>query len=367
MDTQTIMTDHHHEQIEREAALWLARRDAGGWGARQQSGLETWLAANLAHRVAFLRLESAWNEAARLKVLAAGASHEGVPPRGAWQHSPYFAPTFGGVPDTRATIPAERPRVPNRMGSRRWPAWLALAAGLLFAVIAGGWWWRDATHVDRDAWQTALGARQTVRLADGSVATLGSDSALRVALSRHERDLYLPRGEVFFDVAHDPARPFVVHANGYRVIAVGTRFDVRREKTGLRVVVTRGLVRLQSASDPAPPPTMLPAGSIALVDGNDVVIRHIPLDQAQEYLSWRSGYVVFHGTPLAKAVEEFNRYNSNKIVIADPSLDDLKVGGHFRLDNSAAFIRLTQQIFPVRATLRGSDVVLSRRNQAQRN
>lgn len=364
MDTQTIMTaDHVH--IEREAALWLARRDAGGWGGRQQSALEAWLATNTAHRVAFLRLETSWNEAARLKVLAAGAGYEGVPARGAWQDSPYFASLFGSAPSPAAR-PAHKLRV--KLRARRRPAWIAAAASLcVVAMIAGALWWRDATHVDRGAWQTALGAQQVVRLADGSTATLGSDSELRAAMSRHQRDLYLPHGEAFFDVVHDAARPFVVHAGNYRVIAVGTRFDVRREKSGLRVVVTRGLVRLQSARDPGRAPTELPAGSVAVVDGDTVAVQQVPLDEAREYLTWRDGYVVFHGTPLARAVEEFNRYNDNKIVIADPSLDDLKVGGHFRLDNSAAFIRLTQQIFPVRATPRGGDIVLSRRTPEQRD
>ena len=356
-----------HEQIEREAALWLARRDAGGWGDRQRSALETWLSANLAHRVAFLRLEAAWNEAARLKVLAAGSGHEGVPARGTWQDSPYFAPLFDGAPTVIAK-PVPPMRRTHRARTRRWPLLVAVAASLLIvAGLAGGLWWRDASHVDRGMWQTALGAQQVVRLADGSTATLGSDSAFRVEMSRRERDLYLPRGEAFFDVAHDTARPFVVHVDGYHVIAVGTRFDVRREKTGLRVVVTRGLVRLQSARTPKLAATDLPAGSVALIAGDAVSVQRLPLDEAREYLTWRDGYVVFHGTPLAKAVEEFNRYNARKIVIADDSLDDLKVGGHFRLDNSGAFVRLTQQIFPVHATQRGNDIVLSRRTKAQRN
>ena len=352
------MTDNHR-QIERDAALWLARRDAGGWADRQQTALDAWLGENAAHRVAFLRLEAVWQESARLKTFAAGDMGGYISARGEWARSPYFAPL-----DTHSN--ARRGRRATLRKQRRWPIFAGIAASLLVAAaIAGGFIWHGYTRVDSAAWKTAMGARKIVHLPDGSTATLGSETDLHMAFSRRERDLELTRGEAFFDVAHDAARPFVVHANGYRVIAVGTRFDVRHDAGRLRVVVTRGLVRLQSASDPAKPPAMLPAGSIATVaDGGDVAISQVTADEASEALSWRSGFVVFHRTPLAEAVREFNRYNTRQIVIADSSLDALRVGGNFKLDNRDAFVRLMQAVFPVEAQQRGRDIVLTRKSQA---
>ena len=348
----------NHRQIERDAALWLARRDAGGWADRQQNALDAWLAENTSHRVAFLRLEAAWQESARLQAFAAGNGGGRIPARGEWAHSPYFAPSIGGEKTVlRGRRAASRKR-------RRWPVFAGIAASLLVAAaVAGGLAWRDYMHVDRAAWGTAMGARQIVHLPDGSTATLGSETGVRMAFSRGERDLELTRGEAFFDVAHDAARPFVVHANGYRVTAVGTRFDVRRDAGQLRVVVTRGLVRLQSAHDPAKPPAMLPAGSIATVADGDLAISRVTVDEARETLSWRSGFVVFHRTPLAEAVREFNRYNTRQIVIADSSLDALRVGGNFKLDNSDAFVRLMQAVFPVQAEQQGHEIVLTRKSR----
>ncbi len=344
-------------QIEQTAAALLARRDAGEWSNRDESALQAWLAKSPAHRVAFLRMEAAWKETARLKTLAAGSTHARVPPRGEWARSPYFATPIGHAPAVaRRSAPRSR--------ARRWPTVAAMAASLLVvAGIAGGLlWWRNAGHVEYGSWQTAVGGRQVVHLTDGSTATLASDSDLHAAFARHERNLDLVRGEAFFEVAHDRKRPFVVHANGYRVIAVGTRFDVRRSDDGVRVVVMRGVVRLQSSRDSAASTTDLPAGSIALVNHDNLVVRHVPLAEVAQYLSWRDGYVVFHDTPLADAIQEFNRYNNHKITIADPALDELRVGGNFRLDNSAAFVRLMQEVFPVRAEERGDTVLLSRRN-----
>src|SRR3546814_10299679 len=68
-------------RIERTAAAWLARRDAGGWVARDQAELDAWLAASTAHRVAWLRLQAAWRESGRLKALGAGLPAGRVPER----------------------------------------------------------------------------------------------------------------------------------------------------------------------------------------------------------------------------------------------------------------------------------------------
>lgn len=349
------------EAVERTAAEWLARRDGDHWTPDDQAAFDAWRTEDPAHHVAFLRLQAAWRETGRLKTLAAGAPPGQLPERGAWQRSPYFnAPRLGA-----GWSPLRGNR--HRSSRRRRFAPAAIVASLLVILLAGGlYWWRDVEHVDRGAWRTALGDQAVVHLSDGSIATLASDSELRAALAPHERDLDLVRGEAFFEVAKDHTRPFVVHAGGYRVIAVGTRFDVRREDEGLRVVVTRGLVRLQPATGTYEAATELPAGSIALVRGGNVAVHHEPLDEITQYVSWRNGYAVFHGIPLAEAIREFNRYNARKITLADPSLGELKVGGNFRLDNSDAFVRLLQQVFPLHAERHGDRIELSRRQGQKR-
>jgi transmembrane sensor len=133
---------------------------------------------------------------------------------------------------------------------------------------------------------------------------------------------------------------------------------VRRDgATGLRVVVTQGLVRLESTPDSSAA-TLLPPGSVARLAGDALEVRHLPVEQARELLSWREGFVVFHGTPLADAAEEFNRYNTRKLVIGDPGIAHLRVGGQFRWSNEEAFVRLIEQVFPVRSEVRDTGIVL---------
>ncbi|MGJ4731213.1 FecR family protein, partial [Luteimonas sp. SDU101] len=235
---------------------------------------------------------------------------------------------------------------------------LALAAALAACALALGWGWRAYAPAAAEQHATALGDVRQLDLADGSQATLASDSAIAVRLSRRARHIALGRGEAYFEAAKDPSRPFVVEAGMHRVVAVGTRFAVRREDAGLRVVVTEGLVRLEDGEDGGTPDTLLPAGSVALVRRDQVLVRSLPLDEAARLVDWRSGLLVFRDTSLADAASEFNRYNARKILIADARVGDLRIGGSFRWANAEGFVRLLEQGFPVRAEYRDDRIVL---------
>ena len=236
---------------------------------------------------------------------------------------------------------------------------LSVAACALFV----GWGWITYTHVDAASFQAALGQVRTAPLADGSQAVLSSDSRIDVRLSRDRRLVELHRGEAIFDVAKDAARPFVVDTGERQVIAVGTRFSVRRDGADLRVVVTEGTVRLETrrAGQGPQPAALLPAGSVALARGDDVLVRSLPIAEAEGMLDWRDGMLAFRDTTLAEAAAEFNRYNARKLVVADASAGALRVGGSFRWDNAEGFARLLERGFPVRAEYDASRIVLHSR------
>jgi transmembrane sensor len=81
--------------------------------------------------------------------------------------------------------------------------------------------------------------------------------------------------------------------------------------------------------------------------------------ETQEKLSWRSGTLMFRDQTLAEAAAEFNRYNERQIVISDPAIQNLKIEGNFRATNVDAFVRLLESGFPVHATQKDSQILLS--------
>jgi transmembrane sensor len=213
-------------------------------------------------------------------------------------------------------------------------------------------------------------------MSDGSKVILNTDSAIRLAVTQEERRVQLERGEAFFEVAKDPGRPFVVSAGSRRVIAVGTKFSVRRTGDDVRVFVTEGKVRFEDDSlgavprdsaKPANPSsdaarnagsasasrdesaTLLAAGAVARAGNSGVIVQEKPLSEVEDYLSWRSGYLTFRDIPLADAVAEFNRYNEQKIVIQDPAVAAIRFSGKVRPTSFEGFVRLLEDAFPIHA------------------
>jgi transmembrane sensor len=353
-----------HRQIEDQAAAWLAQRDSGEWTAADAARLSAWLQAATANRVAYLRLEAAWEEARRLQALGAGLPRSSIPPV-AWR-TPFFLEHEGEGLSASAGVEAR-----CEAGSvRRWLRY-GLAASVLFAAALGAYVY---FRTPANQYSTPVGEVALVPLRDGSNITLNTASIVRVDLTPQERRIDLERGEAFFVVAKDPNRPFVVQAGSKRVIAVGTQFSVRREGDKLRVIVTEGTVRLDSVGHPlhvtgqglqAGASSMtresarLPAGTIARATDGDVLVQEKSIPEAEEALTWRIGYLTFHEATLAEAVEEFNRYNTHRIIIEDPRVAAIRISGTFRPTNYEAFVRLLQDGFEIRVRSREGETALA--------
>jgi transmembrane sensor len=350
------------KQIDAAASGWLIRRDSESWSAAEQACLEEWLNASTLNRVAFLRLELAWEDAARLKALGAGISGDTPPPPGHWNLTPFFDPT---TPDSRPiseTYQAGEVRGEGfvRLGRRRLRL---VAVSALLLVIGGGAYLGLAPN--GELYATPIGGLASVPMADGSQVTLNTDSQIRIALTDNERRVELGHGEAFFEVSKDAARPFVVRAGNRRVVAVGTKFSVRREGNDVQVVVTEGKVRVEDGApalgdrNGGSADVFLTPGSIARADDSGVLVQRKTLPEAEQQLSWRAGVLMFRDQSLGDAAAEFNRYNIRKIVIREPAVAALKIEGNFRATNVEAFVRLLESGFPVRAERQADQIVVA--------
>jgi transmembrane sensor len=172
---------------------------------------------------------------------------------------------------------------------------------------------------------------------------LNTGSEIRVSFSARDRRIVLVRGEANFKVTHNPARPFDVTAGGTTVRAVGTEFSVSlRDNETVDVLVTEGHVALRpfsnSAIAPAAQGPMLGPGEIATVSSAGASVQLLPADSVARRLAWTSGRLIFNGQTLAEAATEFNLYNRCKLVIADPDVASLQVGGSFVATDLDSFV-----------------------------
>jgi transmembrane sensor len=332
------------QRIEAVAARWVIRRQAEHWSEAEESQLNEWLAQSVAHRVAYIRLDTVWVGTERLRALGAGV------------------PT--------GTIP--RPKQHDRAGNRsaalirrlsdRWDGWArwGAAAAVILAVVTGVTWYSSVARATDYA--TRVGQVKTFKLADGSQVVLDTDSHITVSIDGHARRIKLLAGEAYFKVANDRSRLFVVGVGATQITDVGTEFSVRRQAQEMRVFVTEGRVALASNSNGIMgEPTFVEAGTVAQTIKSKIVTRRVSDAEQEQLLSWQSGFVFFRDAELTEAVSELNRYRTQKIVVADPSLASLRVGGRFRATNAEAFLALLQERFPVVVEEHDTQILIKRR------
>jgi transmembrane sensor len=328
---------HNAALIEERAAEWLARRDGPGWDQAQQQQLDAWLAEAVTHRVAYLRLNSTWQRADRLSALRPAAALQPPPPP-----------------------------VSARAPARRWlarPPMLWMAASLaLMLVLGGGWFGAQPSGPPGETHSTAVGSHESLTLADGSRLMLNTDTRLRTAVGPATRTVWLDKGEAYFDIAHDAGRPFVVLAGDRRITVLGTRFSVRRQADRVDVVVEQGRVKVEPLQETASPdlsPTIVTRNQAVVSRADNMLVVAKAPEQIGKELSWRQGKLVFDQMTLADAAAEFNRYNRKKLVIDDPALAGVRIGGSFDTGNVQGFAALMQNVLGVALRDTGEEIRMS--------
>jgi transmembrane sensor len=222
---------------------------------------------------------------------------------------------------------------------------------------------RESAH---EIYRTAVGTRSSFKLPDGSVATLDTDSVVRVDFSPHERTVRLLKGQALFEVAKHRPAPFRVYAADRCITAVGTQFDVRLDGARLRVTLIEGRVKVSEADvsqQPAPQAnmTLSPGEELDERIGRSMLVKRTDVVKVQ---SWKDGLVVFEDEPLSQAVAELNRYSAKPIQIGDPSIANLRVTGVFNTDQSDRFAQTLTEIFPLSATYDAATGTVLRRHAA---
>jgi transmembrane sensor len=311
-------------EVEQRAAEWLERRACEGWNDAKDAELESWLAQSPAHAVAFMRLEAAWNRTTRLAALQ--------------------------QPMRRAAAGVEQ--------SSRVPVLKIAAAVVVTAAVSiGGSLF--ALHREQQTFATTIGGREALSLVDGSKIELNTDTVLRMAEGSGQRKVWLDKGEAYFDIKHDAAHPFVVMVAGHRVTDLGTKFIVRQDGERVEVKLLEGSARID-ANDGAPAHSaVLKPGDVAIATADAMSVSKKPVKELANELGWRRGVLMFDHTTLAEAVAEFNRYSRQKLVIAEPQVARLEIGGTFPSDDVKLFGRATHIALGLHVEERGNTIVIS--------
>lgn len=303
-----------------QASLWAARLDGSALSAADRSALDSWLAADPAHR----RLLSVYCQ------FSADLEQQ--------------LPLLAGVRDELA----ETQTASKTARSFPWLRWPTLAGATLAAAAAlAVFLWQGQPQNHFQNLGTPVASRESHTLADGSTLELNAQSAAVVEFTAAERRVRLAGGEAFFRVTRDPARPFFVETPAGSIRVTGTQFNVRTETSAdLEVTVQEGSVQVRPGGAA---PRTLAAGDRLVRTDHAVNVTELSASQLYDALAWRQGKIVFAGTPLRAALDRFARFHGRSLTASDVAA--LKhVGGRYSLDDLDGFLADLESTMDVQAT-----------------
>jgi len=176
---------------------------------------------------------------------------------------------------------------------------------------------------------TVIGEQRQITLTEGSRLLLNTDSAVKIDINNNVRRVQLLRGEVFFEVAHDANRPFLVDAGNTHARVTGTAFSVNLRNKHVVITVAEGTVESSSTINSTKITSLIPGESITYDEQQLTRLQTTDLRQA---LAWRQGQIVFIQTKLADVVAEMNRYRRGHIMIIDSKLSNRLITGVFSIN-----------------------------------
>ncbi|HZZ35859.1 MAG TPA: FecR domain-containing protein, partial [Caulobacteraceae bacterium] len=234
------------------AGIWCMRLSEGPLEPPQEAEFEAWLAADPRHRLALEEAVTTWREV-----------------DGAESGPEFLSLRLEALNAVR--------RAAGRRRSTSLPHWMpaAAAAAMVLVIAAGGLWLAGRPKV----YETGVGERRVVVLADGSKVSLDAATKVDVGFRGDRRALRLEKGRAKFDVARDPLRPFSVAAGDKTVVATGTAFSVELVRRQVRVVLYEGHVAVLGPSTAVgtPQPVRLASGAApadqVLTPGRELVIN----------------------------------------------------------------------------------------------
>jgi len=311
------------------ATDWLQRLDGAESGGDEVQQWLEWFGASDLNRQAF---EEASRLRQRLRQLPASYKRElqqRVPPRPVW----------------------------SRPQALQWCKGMAVAASLALLALMPGPRRAPAAAVPETVYASPAHEFRAVTLEDGSSLVLGADAAVAVSFDGQRRTMDIRRGGAYFEVRRDAHRPFVVHAAGVKVTALGTAFKVARFPDRVVVTVTEGVVEVEQARhghDATQPAEDAEPRSVRLGVGQRRELAlatpmHAPEDRhALPMPTWRDGRVEFVSAPLGEVVSLVNRHAPVRITIEDPRVEGLTYSGTVERQHIDEWIASLPHIYAIR-------------------
>lgn len=225
---------------------------------------------------------------------------------------------------------------------------VALADGGLVYDPTG----KVAHEVQYNKMTTPKGRQFQISLPDGSRAWLNAASSIRfpTIFADYERKVEVT-GEVYFEIAQNANKPFVVAVNSNKaeIVVLGTYFNVNAYENEGNITTTLLDGSIRVATPQARAGVVLKPGQQALVKDN-AAIQVVKTASQDQIMAWKNGLFNFEGANLEEVMRQLERWYDIDIVYENgiPDIHFLgELGRQLSLNDLLEILRRTEVDFRI--------------------
>ena len=155
---------------------------------------------------------------------------------------------------------------------------------------------------------TSIGENKILTLSDGTQVTLNANTTISYpeTFSGDLREVSL-RGEAFFDVTHNPEKPFMVATgNGMKIQVLGTVFNVKSYPEDLNVETTLVSGKVKVVEEHKNKTVVLTPSQRAtyVKDADKLIVDNV---ETKNLTAWREGKLIYDETPIRQVIGDLKR------------------------------------------------------------
>lgn len=208
---------------------------------------------------------------------------------------------------------------------------------------------------------TTRGEQSQIRLPDGTLVFLNSESSLRYPthFTGSDKRMVSLEGEGFFNVSKDKRHPFVVKTGGQEVEVLGTQFNINAyaDENSTKTTLLEGSVRvmlLNGEQGTRNREVILKPNQEAEFNAGKLKVREVDAENA---IAWKEGLFIFDDEPLENIMRRVARWY-NVDVVYDQGVDKTQAfgGGVSRFENVSKVLKKLELTGGVHFKLSQGDV-----------
>lgn len=230
-----------------------------------------------------------------------------------------------------------------------------LVVGLIFTSV---WFYSNRVYTPEIVQNisTPLASRTSFELPDGSKVWLNAGSSISFPGKFDGKSRLVKLiGEAYFDVKSDQI-PFLVETPKFTVNVLGTAFNVMAYNgEPASVTLERGKVELQNEGKSLG--FLDPGQQAQFSQGSDKI--NIEKVESEIFTSWKENRLIFQSEPLELLAKRLERWYNLKIVIGDPSLNNLKVTGKIEVESFSEVLDLMEYTLPIKYQYNKNERILT--------